>query len=125
MNKEIEMELETRNLKTIEERLKELNATLIEKAKYNDIYFDPDNFYKNNRIRLRKKDVFFPEKKGYAPYTEKAPKAYGNVQIASEKEKIVDFEKSVKLLKIKGNVLKEGAFNRSLELKGLPKIKVN
>lgn len=69
-----------------------------------DIYFDKDKFYKNKRVRLRKKDIYYPEKKSYAIYTEKSPTIQETIQIADEIEKKADFKKTYAKLKKDGIV---------------------
>lgn len=99
---EIEVEIEVADLGETEKRLKELDAVLVERAEFHSIYFDRKKFYENKRIRLRKINTTYPEKKSYCVYTEKSPKAENGVQIADEREKIVDFREMFEKLKPKG-----------------------
>lgn len=105
--KEIEIEIEVSALGETEERLKELDAVLVERAEFHSIYFDRKKLYENKRIRLRKINTTYPEKRTYCVYTEKSPKSANGVQIADEREKIVDFKDMFEKLKPKGIAFEE------------------
>ncbi len=105
--KEIEIEIEVSDLGETEDRLKELNAVLVERAEFHSIYFDRKKFYENKKIRLRKINATYPEKKSYCVYTKKYPKSENGVQIADEREKIVDFKEMFEKLKPRGIAFEE------------------
>jgi len=99
---EIEIEIEVSDLRETEERLKELDAVLAERAEFHSMYFDKKKFYENKRIRLRKINATYPEKRSYSVYTEKSPVSRNGIQTADEREKIVDFKEMFEKLKPKG-----------------------
>jgi adenylate cyclase class IV len=93
-SKEIEIEIEVKNFKSIEEKLKKLGAKLEKQFSMRDVYFCKEKFYKNIRIRLRKlnNDEYL--------FTVKSPKFNSKgIQIAEEKEtEGIDFKNKYKEL---------------------------
>ena len=169
--KEIEIEIEVKEVKPVEEKLIKIGAKLEKEFSMRDVYFGREDFYKNFRRRLRglsndryvftlkspeiSKGVQFADEKenegtGFKEEYEKLSQKYGKPVVDEELhvkkfvfgssvielreiknlfnyieisgDSVEEIEKLKNELDIEGEILNQGALNKVLELRGLPKI---